>query len=147
VGCEPECVGVVLARLVFQHRIDEGRTVRFIGLDVHRDFCEVAISEGGKARSAGRINTTPQALQLFASSLAPTDRVVLESTGNAPAIARILEPHVAEVVVANPMQVRAICHAKCQEPSKDVGRSPSKNVGRGGRLSGVCGVRSRCAVA
>ena len=29
--------------------------MRFIGLDVHRDFCEVAISEGGKARSAGRI--------------------------------------------------------------------------------------------
>jgi len=23
--------------------------MRFIGLDVHRDFCEVAISEGGKA--------------------------------------------------------------------------------------------------
>jgi transposase len=86
--------------------------VRFIGLDVHRDFCEVAISEGGKARSAGRIDTSPQALELFASSLAPDDRVVLESTSNALAIARILEAHVAEVVVANPMQVRAICHAK-----------------------------------
>jgi transposase len=93
--------------------------VRFIGLDVHRDFCEVAISDGGKARSAGRIDTTPQALQLFAGSLAPTDRVVLESTGNALAIARILEPHVAEVVVANPMQVRAICHAKVKNDRFD----------------------------
>jgi transposase len=81
-------------------------------LDVHRDFCEVAISDGGKARSASRIDTSPQALELFASSLAPDDRVVLESTGNALAIARILEAHVAEVVLANPMQVRAICHAK-----------------------------------
>jgi hypothetical protein len=90
------------------NKIDQRREpqVRFIALDVHRDFCEVAISDGGRARSAGRIDTTPQALQLFAGSLAPTDRVVLESTGNALAIARILEPHVAEVVVANPMQVR-----------------------------------------
>lgn len=93
--------------------------MRFIALDVHRDFCEVAISDGGRARSAGRIDTTPQALQLFAGSLAPTDRVVLESTGNALAIARILESHVAEVVVANPMQVRAICHAKVKNDRFD----------------------------
>jgi transposase len=93
--------------------------VRFIGLDVHRDFCEVAISDGGKARSAGRIDTSPQALELFASSLAPDDRVVLESTSNALAIARILEAHVAEVVVANPMQVRAICHAKVKNDRFD----------------------------
>jgi transposase len=93
--------------------------VRFIGLDVHRDFCEVAISDGGKARSAGRIDTSPAALQLFAGSLAPDDRVVLESTGNALAIARILEVHVAEVVLANPMQVRAICHAKVKNDRFD----------------------------
>lgn len=93
--------------------------MRFIGLDVHRDFCEVAISDGGRARSAGRIDTSPQALELFGSSLAPTDRVVLESTGNARAIARILEPHVAEVVLANPMQVRAICHAKVKNDRFD----------------------------
>ncbi|MCA1678213.1 MAG: transposase [Actinobacteria bacterium] len=98
---------------------NRGGLVRFIGLDVHRDFCEVAISKGGKARSAGRIDTSPQALELFASSLAPTDRVVLESTGNALAIARILEPHVAEVVLANPMQVRAICHAKVKNDRFD----------------------------
>ena len=86
--------------------------MRFIGLDVHRDFCEVAISEGGKASSAGRIATSPGELELFAQSLAGDDRVALEATGNALAIARILAPHVGEVVIANPMQVRAISHAK-----------------------------------
>jgi transposase len=35
------------------------------------------------------------------------------------AIARILEPHVAEVVLANPMQVRAICHAKVKNDRFD----------------------------
>jgi transposase len=57
--------------------------LRFIGLDIHRDFCEVAISEGGSARSAGRVQSDPERLELFAQSLAPSDRVVLESTGNA----------------------------------------------------------------
>ena len=75
---------------------------RAIGLDVHRDFCEVAIVEGGALRSAGRIATTPEALELFAQSLAPTDRVALEVTGSAWEIARILEPHVARVVIVSP---------------------------------------------
>jgi hypothetical protein len=56
---------------------------RSIGLDVHRDFCEVAIADGGRARSAGRVATTPEELALFAASLAADDRVVLEATGNA----------------------------------------------------------------
>jgi hypothetical protein len=93
--------------------------MRYLGLDVHRDFCEVAICERGRARSAGRIDTTREALELFASSLAPDDRVVLESTGNALAIANILRGRVAEVVLANPMQVRAISHAKVKNDRVD----------------------------
>ena len=76
--------------------------MRSIGLDVHRDFCEVAIVEGGKVRSAGRIETTPATLELFGQSLCASDRVVLEVTGNAWEIARILGPHVGEVVVVHP---------------------------------------------
>jgi transposase len=93
--------------------------MRYLGLDVHRDFCEVAICERGRARSAGRIDTTRDALELFAASLAPDDRVVLESTGNALAIANILRDHVADVVLANPMQVRAISHAKVKNDRVD----------------------------
>jgi hypothetical protein len=76
--------------------------VRHIGFDVHRDFCEVAIAEAGEVRSAGRIETTPQALELFAQSLGRDDRVALEVTGNAWEVARIIEPHVAEVIVVSP---------------------------------------------
>jgi transposase len=71
-------------------------------LDVHRDFCEVAIVEAGEVRSAGRIETTPAALELFAGSLGATDRVALEVTGNAWEIARIIEPHVGQVLVVHP---------------------------------------------
>src|SRR5215204_2162954 len=76
--------------------------MRSIGLDVHRDFCEVAVAEDGEIRAAGRIETTPAALELFAGSLGPEDRVALEVTGGAWEIARILEPHVARVIVVSP---------------------------------------------
>src|SRR5213592_4195506 len=80
--------------------------MRFIALDVHRDFCEVAIAEGGQVRRAGRVETMPATLELFAQSLAVDDQVVLEATGNALAIARIIEPHVGRVVLANPKAVK-----------------------------------------
>jgi transposase len=75
---------------------------RAIGLDVHLEFCEVAIAGGGVARSVGRIETTPERLELFAQSLGREDRVALEVTGSAWEIARILEPHVGRVVVVSP---------------------------------------------
>ena len=79
-----------------------GSVGRAIGLDVHRDFCEVAICEAGRVRSAGRIETSPDALELFAQSLGCDDRVALEVTGGAWEIARILEAHVRRVVVVSP---------------------------------------------
>jgi transposase len=76
--------------------------MRSIGLDIHRDFCEVAIAEGGEVRSPGRIEMTPEALELFAGSLASTDQVALEVSGNAWEVARIIRPHVAKLVVVSP---------------------------------------------
>ena len=76
--------------------------MRAVALDVHRDFCEVAIVTEGQLRSAGRIQTRPDALELFAQSLDARDWVALEVTGNAWEIARLLEPHVARVIVVSP---------------------------------------------
>jgi hypothetical protein len=68
--------------VAFAHRFSaidarKGDGVRSIGLDVHRDFCEVAIVEAGEVGSAGRIETTPAAVELFAGSLCAADRVAL----------------------------------------------------------------------
>ena len=76
--------------------------MRAIGLDIHLEFCEVAISEQGRVRSAGRIETKPEQVELFAQSLGKDDRVALEVTGNAWEIKRLIEPHVAEVIVVSP---------------------------------------------
>jgi transposase len=75
---------------------------RAIGLDVHRMFCEVAICEDGKVRSAGRVASTPEGIKSLAESLLGSDRVALEVTGSSWEVARLLEPHVDRVVVVSP---------------------------------------------
>src|SRR5215207_11777650 len=77
-------------------------TGRAIALDVHRDFCVLAICEDGQVRSGARVPSTPEGLNLFAESLMPSDRVALEVTGSCWEVARILEPHVERVVVVSP---------------------------------------------
>jgi transposase len=93
--------------------------LRFIGLDVHLDFCEIAICDKGKVRSAGRVASTPDALQVLANSLGRDDHVALEATGNALAIARLLEPHAGRVVVAARKELRAIAEAKVKTDRHD----------------------------
>ncbi len=93
--------------------------MRQVALDVHQGFCEVAIREDGATRSAGRVATGRDTLELFAQSLCPTDEVVMEATGPAMEIARIITPHVARVVVANAQDVRAISHARVKSDRFD----------------------------
>ena len=61
-----------------------------------------ATTDRDTVRSVGRVETKPERLELFAQSLGRDDRVALEVTRNAWEIARILEPHVARVVVVSP---------------------------------------------
>src|SRR5215208_3584854 len=75
---------------------------RAIGLDVHRDFCVVAICEDGQVRSGARVPSTREGLELLGQSLVRSDRVALEVTGSCWEVARILEPHVDRVVVVSP---------------------------------------------
>jgi transposase len=93
--------------------------MRSIGMDVHRDFCEVAIKDESGMRLAGKVKTSVQELELFAQSLAPDDQVALEATGPALSIARILEPHVGRVLIANTRRLRAIAESKVKTDKLD----------------------------
>ncbi len=93
--------------------------MRSIALDVHRDFCEVAIKDESGLRLAGRVKSSVSELELFAQSLAPDDEVALEATGGALAIARILEGHVARVVIANTRKLSAIAESKVKTDKVD----------------------------
>jgi len=92
---------------------------RCIGLDVHRDFAQVAIWEDGTVRDGGRVGATPQELAAFAETLGPDDAVALEATMNTAAIAALLAKRAGRVVVSNPFKTRVIAEAKVKTDKVD----------------------------
>jgi transposase len=93
--------------------------VRSIGIDAHRDFCEVAVSEHRHVRGAGRVPTRVEPLRRFAATLDPTDRVAIEATQGAAAIRRLLEPHVARVLVVDSRKAAALAQARAKTDRLD----------------------------
>jgi transposase len=94
---------------------------RVIGMDIHRTFAEVVFWEAGRLRPAGRVDMTRSGLEGFGRSLSREDEVVVEATGNAMAVVRVLSPYVDRVIVANPLQVKAIAHAQVKTDKIDAG--------------------------
>ena len=66
----------------------------------------------------GGSEAKPEALEALAASLLGTDRVALEVTGSSWEIVRILEPHVAKVVVVSPSDT-GILHARAKTDRLD----------------------------
>jgi len=93
--------------------------VRSIGMDIHRDFCEVAICEQGRVRGGGRVATLIGPLSEFAAQLGPDDQVALESTQGAGAIKRLLAPHVARVLIVDSRKAAALAQARAKTDRLD----------------------------
>ena len=82
---------------------------RYVGLDVHkRQITYCILDHAGATLREGEIELTRELLTKFASTQSrPTDHVVLESTTNCWAVAEVLQQHVQDVVVSNPMATKA----------------------------------------
>jgi len=93
--------------------------MRVIGLDVHRSRAVVAVLEKERLTSGGGIDLTRDTVIAFGRKLRPDDEVVIEATVNTAAIVHLLRPFVRRVVIANPLQVRAIAHAKIKTDKID----------------------------
>src|SRR5919112_2349509 len=98
-----------------------GAGMRIIGLDIHRIFAEAVAWNDGKLQRLGRVDMRCDLLEAFARQLSMDDSVVVEATGNAASVAAVISPHVKRVVIANPMQVRMIAHAKIKTDTIDAG--------------------------
>ena len=96
--------------------------IRYVGLDVHKVFTQVAwhCPDGSVQRE--RIATQPALLRQLADRLTPDDTVALESTTNAFAIARLLRARAGRVLVSNPMKTHLIAesHIKTDKVDADV---------------------------
>lgn len=96
------------------------RTVRIIGMDIHRVAAEVVSLLDGEIVKLGRVQMLRDKLEEFArKELTHDDHVVIEATGNAAAVAEVLSPYVARIVIANPKQVHMIAHAKVKTDTID----------------------------
>lgn len=95
--------------------------IRYVGLDVHKKVVEACfLDAAGQVLARRRFALTRERLLAFAQvSLTPEDRVALEATTNTWAIVRLLKPYVAEVVVSNPLQTKAIAQAKVKTDKVD----------------------------
>jgi transposase len=152
--CEHVSVVVVFPLVLPLTNLEEVRVVqqvqqvhrwvgRGIGLDLHRDFCEVGICQDGVDRSAGRVAMTPEALEVLAASLESTDRVAMEVSGGSWEVARLLEPHVNRVVVVSPDDT-GIAHARTKTDKLDA-RTLAKLMWQGD-LDAVWMPDERCRV-
>jgi transposase len=95
--------------------------VRYVGLDVHkRDIVACIVDASGAVVERCTFRGTRAAIEQFAQQrLQPTDCVALEATTNSWAVARLLRPYVAQVVVSNPLLTRAIAAAKIKTDKID----------------------------
>ena len=104
--------------------IDEavnGNGMRINGFDIHRAFAEAVAWEDDKLRRLGRVDMRRNFLMALAATLSREDIVVVQGTGNAAAVASVIGPYVKRVVIANPIQVLMIAHAKIKIDTIDAG--------------------------
>jgi transposase len=95
--------------------------IRYIGLDVHKRVVEACLLDArGYVVGRERFALNRHALTSFATCvLRPGDQVAFEATTNCWAVADALRPHVAKVVVSNPMATKAIAQAKVKTDKVD----------------------------
>jgi transposase len=93
--------------------------IRYVGLDVHKVWTQVAWHMPDGSIQRERIATDPALLRALAERLTAQDVVALESTTNASAIARLLSRRAGKVLISNPMKTRLIAESKIKTDKVD----------------------------
>jgi transposase len=93
----------------------------YIGMDVHKRQVEICmVDPKGKVLKRTRCACTREVLEKLAGKqFTKRDHVALETTTNAWAVADLIRPHVARVVVSNPVKTRIIAAAKVKTDKVD----------------------------
>lgn len=92
-----------------------------VGLDVHKQFTYACIlNEEGATIHTERFDSTPEAIENFGRTrLARDCEVALEATTNCLPFANLLRRYAGRVVISNPMQTKAIAHARVKTDKVD----------------------------
>jgi len=91
----------------------------YIGLDVHKEFCQACvIDESGRSLSNERFSSTSEELDQYLDKFQDA-KFVLESTGIWEFIYEGIEKRGFEAVLAHPLKVRAIAEARVKTDKVD----------------------------
>ena len=106
--------------------------MRWFGLDVHRDFCEVAIADDEAVRSAGRVPTRVEIARAICGEpgrnrCRGSPRRQRERTGSS----RYSQAHGIRVVVANTRKLQGLSDTRARN------RSPRREADRADAGSGL----------
>lgn len=95
--------------------------LRFVGCDVHKRTAVFTILlSDGTLFATYTVPVTRETLAVFAErQLSGEDRLAMEATTNTWAVAGVLRPFVKEIVIGNPLKVRAIAEAKIKTDKVD----------------------------
>jgi transposase len=95
--------------------------LRFVGCDVHKRTAVFTILQSDGTKLANyTVPVTRESLAAFAErQLHSEDRLAMEATTNTWAVAGVLQPFVKEIVIGNPLKVRAIAEAKIKTDKVD----------------------------
>lgn len=95
--------------------------LRFVGCDVHKRTAVFSILlQDGTLAATYTVAVLREALTAFAERhLGREDRLAMEATTNTWAVAAVLRPFVQEIVIGNPLRVRAIAEAKIKTDKVD----------------------------
>lgn len=93
----------------------------FVGVDLHKAIATFHIlTREGKTLKTGDFDVTPDSIKQFAAThLRRGDHLAVEVTSNTWAFVRLIKPHVAKVVVSNPMKTNAIAEANVKTDKVD----------------------------
>src|SRR5262249_47929919 len=117
----PTAASASVKAAVGQEQAPRSDAMRYVGLDLHKQSVEVcALDATGKRLFRLSVPCQRQALEDFARErLRKEDKVAVEATTNTWAVADILRPFVAAIVVGNPLQIKAIAQAKVKTDKID----------------------------
>ena len=88
------------------------RNILYLGVDLHKDFCQIAVLKKGKSIEQHRVPTARRPLRDFLSSLKGRKRLVVEACGNWYFFYQCVADMVERFTLAHPLQVKAIASAR-----------------------------------
>jgi transposase len=93
--------------------------ILFIGVDLHKEFCQIAVLREDKSLSQHRVPTEREALRSFIGALHGERRLVVEACGNWYFFHQCVADLVGDFALAHPLKVKAIASARIKTDKID----------------------------